>query len=138
MYHEAKTWLILTDCPNSAVKRTAVLAEVAICVPALSRFVDNCSGDISAPPVLFQIDSGERRKIDCSSRVQQGVATGPALVCIPLLSVLKRTREEFETRGVGAFVYLDDISIGMMKVIADALGTVPFLQRELANIVVGI
>ena len=61
------------------------------------------------------MESRERRKIDCSSGVQQGDAMGPALFCKPLFPVLKRTRAEFELRGVEAFAYLDDISIGNME-----------------------
>ena len=41
MLHETGNWLILTDCSNAfnAVKRTAVLEEVANCVPALTPLV---------------------------------------------------------------------------------------------------
>ncbi|CAN0455028.1 unnamed protein product, partial [Laminaria digitata] len=36
--HETGNWLVLTDCPHAfnAVKRTAVLQEVANCVPQRS------------------------------------------------------------------------------------------------------
>ena len=80
MHHEANHWLILTDCSNafSPVKRTAVLTEAATCVPALTPLVAKCFGERSAP-VFFQMDSGERRKIDCPSGVQQGDVMGPAL-----------------------------------------------------------
>ena len=88
-----ENWLILTDCSNAfnTVKWTAVLAEAATCVPALTPFVAKCYGERLAP-VFFQMDSGERRRIDCSSGVQQGDATELALFCMPLLPVLKRTR----------------------------------------------
>ena len=89
-------------------------------------------------PVFFQMESGERRKINCSSGVPQGDAMGPALFCMPLLPVLKRTRAKFELRGVEAFAYLDDISIGMMEMIPDTVEVVPFLQRELSNIGIAI
>ena len=41
---ETGNWLVLTDCPNAfnTVKRTAVLAEAANCVPALTPFVAKC------------------------------------------------------------------------------------------------
>ena len=39
---------------------------------------------------------------------------GPALFCMPLLLVLKRTPAEFEPKGVEAFAYLDYICIGMV------------------------
>ena len=99
MYHEVKSWLIFTDCSNTfnKVKRTAVLAAVATCVPAYTPFVAKCYGERSAP-VFLQMDSGERRKMDCYSEVQQEDAMGPALFCMPLLPVLKRTRDEFGTK----------------------------------------
>ena len=139
VHHEAKNWLILTDCANAfnTVKRTAMLAEAAICVPALTPFVAKCYGEMSEP-VFFQMESGERRKIDCSCGVQQGDAMGPTLFCMPLLPVLKRTRAEFEPIGVEAFAYLDDISIGMMEITPDTVEVVLFLQRELSNIVIAI
>ena len=139
VHYRAKNWLILTDCSNAfnTVKRTAVLEEAATCVPALTPFVAKCYGERSAT-VFFQMDSGERRKIDCSSGVQQGDAMGSALVCIPLLPVLKWIRGEFEQRGVEAFAYLDDISIGMTEITPDTVEVVPFLQRKLANIGIAI
>ena len=139
VHHEAKNWLVFTDCSNAfnTVKRTAVLAEVAICAPALTSFAAKCYGERSAP-VFFQMESGERRKIECSSGAQQGDTMGPALFCIPLLPVLKRTRVEFESKGVGAFAYLDDISIGMIDITPDTVEIVPFLQRELPNIGIAI
>ena len=41
VHHEAKNRLILTDCSNAfnTVKRTAMLAEAATCMPALTPFV---------------------------------------------------------------------------------------------------
>ncbi|CAN0518117.1 unnamed protein product, partial [Laminaria digitata] len=44
--HETGNWLVLTDCPNAfnAVKRTAVLKEVANCVPALTPSVAKSYG----------------------------------------------------------------------------------------------
>ena len=81
-------------------------------MPALTPFVEKCYGERPAP-VFFQKDSGERQKIEFANGVHQGDAMGPALFCMSLLPVLKRIREEFEPRGVEAFTYFDDISIGM-------------------------
>ena len=139
IHHETKNWLILADCSYAfnTVKRTAMLAEASTCVPALTPFVAKCYGEMSAP-VFFQMESGERRKIDCSSGVQQGDAMLPAFFCMPLLPVLKRTRAEFKTRGVETFAYLDDISIGMVQITPDTVGVVPFLMRELSSIGIAI
>ena len=136
MHHETLNRLILTDFCNTfnAVKPTVVLTEVATCVPALIPFVAKCYGEYLHPPVLFQMDSGEGHKIDFASGVQHGDAMGLALFCMPLLLVLKRTREEFEPKCGEAFAYLDDVSIGTGGVTSDTVDVVPFLQRELASI----
>ena len=137
--HAASNWLILTDCFNAfnTAKRTAVLAEAATCVPALTPFIAKCHGERPAP-LLFQMGSGERRKIECSSGVQQGDAMGPALFFMPLLTVLKRIREEFEARGVEAFAYLNDISIDISEITPETVKVVPFLQHELCELGIAI
>ena len=58
---------------------------------------------------------------------------GTVLFCMTLLPVLKRTREEFEPKGVEAFTYLDDVSIGMVEVTSDTVDIAPFLQRVERN-----
>ena len=47
VHREARNWLILTDCSNAfnTVKETAVLAEAATCVPALTPFIAKCYGE---------------------------------------------------------------------------------------------
>ena len=77
IHHETKTWLILTDCSNAfnTVKQMVVFTEAATCVPALTPFVAKSDGERSAP-VFFQIDPGERRKIDCSSGCNKGTPWG--------------------------------------------------------------
>ena len=42
--HETGDWLVLTDSSNAfnTVRRSAVLAEVANCVPALTPLVPKC------------------------------------------------------------------------------------------------
>ena len=52
----------------------------------------------------------------CSRGVQQGDAMGPALFCLPLRPVLTRVREEYESQGVEAYAYLDDITIAADKI----------------------
>ena len=98
-HHEAKNWLILTDCSDAfnTVKRTAVLAEAASCVPALTPFVAKYNSERPAP-VFLQMDSGERLGIDCFSGVQQGDAMGPALFCICLLYTSPSPRDQRGSR----------------------------------------
>ena len=104
--HETGNWLVITDCSNAfnTVKRTAVLAEVANCVPALTP---SATGTRLAD-VFFRMDSGETITFPCSSGVQQGAPMRPAMFCLALRPGLKRLREEFK-RGVEAFAYMDDV-----------------------------
>ena len=71
--------------------------------------------------VFFRMDSGETKKIACSSGVQQGDPMGPAMFWLALRPGLKRFREEFEGEGVESFAYLDDISLGLIGVTANAV-----------------
>ena len=60
--HETGNWHITTDCFNAfnAInKTTAVLAEVATGVPALTRLVGKYYGGEAPAGVLFQMDAGE-------------------------------------------------------------------------------
>lgn len=108
----------------------AVLGEAATCVPALTPFVAKCYGEISVS-MLFQMELGERRNIDCSIGVQQGDAMRSLLFCMQLPSVLKRTQTQVESRGVEAFAYLDGISIGITEITPDIVEVVMFLQRNI-------
>ncbi|CAN0101460.1 unnamed protein product, partial [Laminaria digitata] len=89
--------LVVTDCSNVffAVKRTAVLAEVANCGPALMPFVAKCYGTRPAD-VFFRMDSGEARTVTCSSRIQQGDPIGPVMFCLALRPGLNYFRKDFE------------------------------------------
>ena len=109
-----------------------MLAEAANCVPALTPFVAKCYGTRPVD-VFFRMDSGETKTIVCSSGVQQGDPTGPAVFCLALRPGLKRFREDFE-RGVEAFSYMDDVSLGLMRITADTVRAFAFLWRELEDI----
>ena len=115
--HETGNWLVITDCSNAdnTVKRTAVLAEVANFVPALTPLVVKPYGTRPAD-VFFRMDSGETGTIACSIGVQKGDPMGPAMLCLALRPRLKRFREEFEGKGVEAFAYMDDVSLGLLGV----------------------
>ena len=75
VHHEARNWLILSDCSNTfnTVKRTAVLTETATCVPALAPFIAKCYGERPAH-TLFQMDSGERRKLTVPVECSKGMS----------------------------------------------------------------
>ena len=62
-------------------------------MPALTPLVAKSCGTWPAD-VFFSMDSGDSRKIACSSGVQQGDPMGPAMFFLALRSALKRFREE--------------------------------------------
>ena len=68
--------------------------------------------------VFFRMDSGETKKIACSSGVQQGDPMGPAMFWLALRPGLKRFRDAFEEEGVGAAAYMVDVSLGVSSVTA--------------------
>ena len=74
VHHEAKNWLILTDCSNAfnTMKRTAILAEAATCVPALTPFAAKCYDEISANGIL---SDGIGRKAE-DRLLQRGATRG--------------------------------------------------------------
>ena len=112
IHHEAGNWIIQTGASNAfnSVQRKPMLEQVAASTPALTGFVARCYGERPAY-VLFQIDSGERTKLECPRGVQQGGAMGTALFCLPLRPVVTRVQEEYESQGVEAYAHLDDITI---------------------------
>ena len=59
---------------------------------------------------------------------------GPAIFCLALRPGLKRFRLEFEREGVGAFAYVDDVSLGLTGITANTIRTFAFLRRELDGI----
>ena len=101
-------------------------------MPALTPFVVKCYGARPAD-VFFRTDSGETRTIACSSGVRQGDPIGPAIFCLALRPGLKRSREEFEREGVEAFAYMDDVSLGLMRITAGTVRAFAFLRRELED-----
>ena len=119
---ETANWLVLTDCCNAfnTVSRTAVLAEVANCMPALTPLVAKCYGSRPAD-VFFRMDSGETRTITCSSGVQQRDPMEPAMFCLALRPGLKRFQEEFEGEGIEAFAYMGDVSLGLVGATANTV-----------------
>ena len=132
--HETGNLLVIIDSSNvfHNVERTAVLAEVASYVPALTPLLAKCYG--SRPTdMFFRMNYGETRTIAFSSGVLQGDPMGPAMYCLALRPGLKRFREELEGEGVQAFAYMDDIS-RRYGVAANIVRAFAFLRRELDDI----
>ena len=53
------------------------------------------------------------------------------LFWLPLRPVLMRVREEYESQGVEAYAYPDDITMAAHDIPPGTVGAVPFLEQEL-------
>ena len=80
------------------------------------------------------MDSGETRTFACSSGVHQGDPMGSGMFCLALRLGMKRFREEFEGEGAEAFVYMDDVYLGLMEVTANTVKAFDLFRRELDDI----
>lgn len=52
----------------------------------------------------------------------------PAPFCLPLRPVLARVRGKYESRGVEAYAYLDDITITAHEISPRTVGAASFLE----------
>ena len=107
-----------------------MLEQVAACTPALTGLVAKCHGETPASE-FFQAYSREWTRLECSRGVQQEDAVAPALFWLQLRPVLRRVWEEYESRGIEAFAYLDDITVAGHEISPGMVGVAPFLEREL-------
>ena len=93
VHHEARNWLILTDCSNAfnTVKKTAMLAEAAITHAIHRKMIRR-----EARPCILPNGFGGAAKDRMLQRSAARGRHGPGVVLhAPLLPVLKRIREEF-------------------------------------------
>ena len=132
--HEAGNWIIQTNAFNAfnSVQRKPMLEQVVACTPALTGFVAKRYGERPAS-MFFLMDSGKRTELECSRGVQLEDAIGLALFYLPLWPVLTRVREEYESQGVDAYAYLNDITIAAHEISPGTVGVVPFVERELTS-----
>ena len=109
-----------------------MLAGVANWVPVFKPFVAKRYRTQPAD-VFFRMDSGETRTIASSSGVQQRDPMGPAMFCLALQPGLKRFREEIEGE-VETSAYMNDVSVGLLRITANTIRAFAFLRRELEDI----
>ena len=122
--HEVGNWVVVTDCSNAddSVKSTVVQADVANCVPAISRLVVRCYGTRPAD-VGFWVPSKKTKTIAYSSGVEQGGSMG-------FRQGLKRFRKEFDGEGVDGFAYMDDNFLGLVGVTASTFRAFAFCRAR--------
>ncbi|CAM9163260.1 unnamed protein product, partial [Ectocarpus sp. 12 AP-2014] len=109
LVHQTGKWAIQTDCSNdfNTGKRTAIMAQAAKSIPDLVGYIARCYDEITAKAV-YEMDSGERRTLECRSRVQQGDGMGPPLLCLIPVPIIIRLQKKYEPLGVSIKAYMDD------------------------------
>ena len=139
LVHQTGHWVIQTDCSNAfnTAKRTAIMAQAAKSTPDLVEYVARCYDEIPAKAV-FEMDSGERRTIECTTGVQQGDGMGPPLFCFVLVPITQKLNRKYEHLGVSLTAYMDDITLHFKTITASTTPVIADLVDELqaAGIVV--
>ncbi|CAN0365574.1 unnamed protein product, partial [Scytosiphon promiscuus] len=95
LVHQTGTWEFQTDCSSAfnTEKRTAI-TQHAKSISELVGFIAKCYDENPATAV-YEMDSGERRTIDCRGGVQQGDGMGPPLFCLMLIPVFGTLQEKY-------------------------------------------
>ena len=73
-------------------------------------YTARCYDEIPAK-AIYEMDSGERRTIECKSGIQQGNGMGPPLFCFALVPIDSKLRSKYEPTGVRITAYMDDINL---------------------------
>ena len=67
------------------------MAQAAKSTPGLVRYIARCYDEKPAK-AIYEMDSEERRAIECKSSVQQGDGMGPPLFCFTLVPIVAKLR----------------------------------------------
>lgn len=132
LVHQTGHWVVQTDCSNAfnTAKRTAIMAQAAKSTPGLVGYIARCYDEVPAK-AMYEMDSGERRAIECKSGVQQGDGMGPPLFCFVLVPIVSKLRAKYEPLGVSIKAYMDDINLHFKEITEDAMQVVLDLVDEL-------
>ena len=135
LVHQTGNWVIQTDCSNAfnTAKRTAIMAQAAKSIPDLVGYIARCY-DQKPAMAVYEMDSGERRTIECTSGVQQGDGMGPPLFCLTLVPILTEMRERYQDLGVNVQAYMDDITLHLQDVTTETMQAMTDLVHELAEV----
>ncbi|CAN0368719.1 unnamed protein product, partial [Scytosiphon promiscuus] len=112
LVHQTGNWVTQTDCSDAlnTAKRTAIMAQAVKSLPDLVGYIARCKDKIPAKAVS-EMDSGERRTIECTSGVQQRDGMGPPLFSLILVSIDVKLQEKYEPFGVAFKAYMNDITL---------------------------
>ena len=101
-------------------------------MPELAGFIITCYDGIPATAV-YEMDSGERRTIECSTGDEQGGGMGPPLYCLPMNPLLKALNEKYGPLGVEFIAYMDSISMFLTSITEETVQVIPDLEKTYRN-----
>lgn len=132
LMYQTGHWVIQTDCSNAfnTAKITAIMAQAAKSPPDLVGFISRCYDEIPAR-AMYEMDSGERRKIECTTGVQQGDGMRPPLFCFVLIPIIQKLNRKYEHLGVSLKAYNDDITLLLKEITATIIPVITDLVDEL-------
>ena len=132
LVHRNGYWVVQTDCSDAfnTAKRTTIMAQVTKSTPGLVGYIARCYDEIPAK-AIYEMDSGERRVIECKSGVQQGDGMGPPLFCFVIAPIASKLRPKYEPLGVRIEAYKDDVNLHFKEITEKVMQEVPDLIDEL-------
>ena len=114
----------------NTAKRTAIMAQAAKSTPGFVGYIAGCYDEIPAK-AIHEMDSGERRAIECKCGAQRGDGMGPPLFRFTLVPIVSKLRVKYEPLGVRIKAYMDDINLHFKEITEDAMQVLPDLVDEL-------
>ncbi|CAN0359962.1 unnamed protein product, partial [Scytosiphon promiscuus] len=135
LVHQTGNWIIQTDCSSAfnTGNRTAIMAQAAKGFPDLVGYIATCYDEIPATAV-YEMDSGERRTIECTSGVQQRDGMGPPLFSLILVPIVLKLQVKYEPLGVSFKAYMDDSTLHLKVLTEESVQAMTDLVSELDKV----
>lgn len=108
------------------------MAQAAKSILDLGGYIARCCDEILAKAV-YEMDSGERRTLECRSKVQQGDGMGPPLFFLILVPIIIKLQKKYEPLGVSK-AYMDDINLHLQELTEESLKALSDLEDELTEV----
>lgn len=109
------------------------MAQAAKSILDLGGYIARCCDEILAKAV-YEMDSGERRTLECRSKVQQGDGMGPPLFFLILVPIIIKLQKKYEPLGVSIKAYMDDINLHLQELTEESLKALSDLEDELTEV----
>lgn len=109
------------------------MGQAAKSIPHLVAYIARCYDEIPTKAV-YEMDSEERRTLECRIRVQQGDGMGPPLFCLILVPIIIKLQKKYEPLGVSIEEYTDDINLHLQRLTEGSLKALSDLKDEVTEV----